>query len=305
MAYDRIMDYPGRFSDHILPGKVHVINLSFVVNEMVERPGGTAGNIAYALKLLGEEPTIVATVGHDYHRYFKWLEVHKIGKSGLRVIEEEPTASAFITTDQADNQITGFSPGAMKYRTEEDLSKANPSESMLIIAAGNLGDMVAYADMARKLQLPFIFDPAQSLPAWKGPALARALKRARVLIANDYEMELIKNKTGLDERGLLARTGALIVTKGEQGSVLISKEGQTAVPPAKLSRRAVDPTGAGDAYRGGLIKGLLDGKDLVEAARWGTVCASYAVEVQGTQSYTFTAAEFQARYRRSFKVVRG
>ncbi len=300
MAYDRIMDFPGRFADHILPEKIHVINLSFVVNDMVERPGGTAGNIAYALKLLGEEPTIVATIGRDYHQYFKWMQEHGISTAGLKVIETEPTASAFITTDQADNQITGFNPGAMKERTHLDFSKVDPRESIAIIAAGNTGDMAGYAEECRKHKVDFIFDPAQSLPAWTGHDLAKALDGARVLIANDYEMELVKTKTGMGVPQLLNRTEALIITKGENGSVVVTKEAQTHVPVAKLLKPAIDPTGAGDAFRAGVIKALLEGHSLIEGCRLGAVCAAYVVEVKGTQEYTFTPAEFQSRYATTF-----
>jgi adenosine kinase len=285
-----------------MPDKIHILNVSFTVNSVIERPGGTAGNIAYALRLLGERPTIMATVGHDHHRYFKWLEIHDISKEGVRIIEEEFTASAYITTDQADNQITAFNPGAMKHASEYDLSDVGADGGLAIIAAGNLDDMVAYRDLYRAKGIDFVFDPAQSLPMWETAALARCLDGARVLISNDYELEMIMKSTGLDKGQLLERTGAIITTKGEAGSVVVTREGETTVPPYKLSAPPVDPTGAGDAYRGGLVRGMVAGKDLVECARFGSICASFAVEVQGTQSYTFTNEEFTARYRATYDV---
>jgi adenosine kinase len=300
LAYDRIMDFPGRFGDHIMPDKIHILNVSFTVNSMVERPGGTAGNIAYALTLLGEQPTIMATVGHDHHRYFKWLDIHGISTDGIRVIDEEFTASAYITTDQADNQITGFNPGAMKHASEYDLSEVDVDGGIAIIAAGNLDDMIAYRDFYHARDIAFIFDPAQSLPMWEAESLTRCLEGARVLISNDYELELIMKNTGLDKSQLLERTQVLVTTKGEEGSVITTRDGEVKVHSVKLSAAPVDPTGAGDAYRGGLVRGMVTGKDLVECARLGSVCASFAVEVQGTQSYTFTMEQFAARYRETY-----
>ena len=300
LAYDRIMDFPGRFADHIMPDKIHILNVSFTVNSVIERPGGTAGNIAYALTLLGERPTIMATVGHDHHRYFKWLDIHGISNDGIRIIEEEFTASAYITTDQADNQITAFNPGAMKHASEYDLGDVGADDGLAVIAAGNLDDMVAYRDLYLARGIDFVFDPAQSLPMWDGAALARCLQGARVLISNDYELEMIMKSTGLDKAQLLERTQALITTKGEEGSVIATRDGEVTVHSVRLSAPPVDPTGAGDAYRGGLVRGMVAGKDLVECARFGSVCASFAVEVQGTQSYTFTEEEFATRYRDTY-----
>ena len=300
MAYDRIMDFPGRFSDHIMPDKIHVLNISFTVTGMIEREGGTAGNIAYALALLGEKPTILATIGHDCQRYFIWLAKHGISHEGIRIIEEEFTSSAYITTDQADNQITGFNPGAMKYPSRYDLSRADSKESIGVIAAGNTEDMIAYRDGFVERGIDFIFDPGQSLPIWDPSALARSIEGAKVLISNDYELALIMNRTGLDKQQLIDRTGAMITTKGAEGSIVTTRDWEATVPAVDTGEAPVDPTGAGDAYRGGLVKGLILGKELVECARMGTVCASFAIESQGTQEYAFTMDEFDARYRKHF-----
>jgi adenosine kinase len=300
MAYDRIMDFPGKFADHIMPEKIHILNVSFNVNGLIERMGGTAGNIAYALAQLGEKPALLATIGHDYQRYFAWLRKNGVSREGLRIIKDEFTAGAYITTDAADNQITGFNPGAMKHSCRYDLSKADPKRSIGIIGAGNLDDMISLPKVYKAKGIPYLFDPAQSLPIWEGKALAEALKGARVLISNDYELGLIMRMTKLSKSQLLRSVGAIVTTRAEEGSILATRDGETSVAAVKLAKRPVDPTGAGDAYRGGFLKGLVTGRSLVESARLGSVIASYAVEVYGTQSYTFTAKDFAARYRSTF-----
>lgn len=294
MAYDRIMTFPGKFADHIMPDKIHMLNVSFTVTGVVERPGGCAGNIAYALALLGERPIVLATVGRDFQPYYDWLARNGITTEGLRVIEDEFTAGAYITTDQSDNQITGFNPGAMKYPSEYDLNGMNPADTIAVIAPGNLDDMAAYRNAYVASGTPFIFDPGQSLTMWEGPALAECLTGAEVLITNDYELELVQNITGLTVPDILARTDALITTKAENGSVVLTRDGEITVPAFRVDR-VVDPTGAGDAYRGGLVKGLVEGKSIEQAARMGSVIASFAVEVQGTQEYRFTTEEFNRR----------
>ena len=299
LAYDRVMDFPGNFADHIVAEKAHVINLSFAVNGMVEKFGGTAGNIAYALSLLGERPLILATIGQDYGRYFQWLERNNISTEGIRIIEEEFTAGAFITTDQADNQITLFNPGAMKHPSRFDVDGVEPKQTIAIIAPGNTQDMVEYARACRKRGVPYIFDPGQQIPVLSGEDLLEGIKGSRLLIANDYEMELIFRKTELGLPRLLELTGAVITTKGEHGSVVAQPEGETSIP-ATPPAQVVDPTGAGDAYRGGLTKGLIEGRDLGFCARMGSVCAAYAVESYGTQEYRFTLAEFWGRIENHF-----
>ena len=300
IAYDRIMTFPGRFADHIMPDKIHVLNVSFTVTGMVERPGGTAGNIAYALALLGEEPVITATIGRDCQQYFEWLTKHGIRHDGIRVIEDELTASAYITTDQADNQITGFNPGAMKQPSRYDLNGVDAANSIGIIAAGNLEDMMGYRDAFFIAGIPYVFDPAQSLPLWDHASLTGCITGAKVLISNDYEMEMIMKATGLDRAGLLDRAGAVIITRGEHGSVVLTRDAETVVPAVPCGEALVDPTGAGDAYRGGLIRGLLQGRGLDDSARLGTVAASFAVEVHGTQEYRFTSEQFEARLQDHF-----
>ena len=299
LAYDRIMDFPGYFAEHILPEKIHVLNVCFQVNGLKEKFGGTAGNIAYALTLMGEKPIISAAIGHDYQRYFEWLGRIGLSTEYTKIIEEEFTAGAYITTDQADNQITGFNPGAMKYSSALDFDQLHPQKTMMIISPGNLEDMLHYPGRCRALGIDYIFDPGQSLPMLEAEALVQAIDGCRILISNDYELDLIMAKTGLDQDALLKRAQVIITTLGEHGSRIISGEGSLDIPAAP-PRKVEDPTGAGDSYRGGLISGLVQGRSLEQSARWGSVCASFAVECYGTQDYRFSPEEFNERYSRCF-----
>jgi len=299
LAYDRIMDFPGRFADHILPEKIHILNVCFMVNGLTERFGGTAGNIAYNLALLEEKPVILATGGRDFGLYQEWLKELELPLTGIRLIEEEFTAGAYITTDLADNQITGFNPGAMKFESEFRFDGVNPQESLAIIAPGNLPDMLNYSRRYKKMGLPYIFDPGQSIPAWGPAELQEMATGAWALIVNDYEQELFCQKTGLDEGGLKNLVQVLITTKGEQGSELIGPEGREVIPAAK-PRQVKDPTGAGDAYRAGLIKGLTLGLDWTTAGFMGATVASFAVEHAGTQEHRFSLGDFWRRYRDNF-----
>lgn len=294
LAYDRIMSFQGHFSDHILPDKIHVLNVCFQVNGMKEKYGGTAGNIAYSLALMGEKPIISATIGQDYARYFEWLARNGISTEKIKIIDNEFTAGAYITTDLADNQITGFNPGAMQYPAGFDFDNLEPQDTLAIISPGNMDDMINYPAACRERGIDYIFDPGQSLPVWDAKELLRAIKGSRILIVNDYEFELIVNKIGLKKKELLDITGAIITTLGEAGSQVFTPSGETSIPAAK-NRQVSDPTGAGDAYRGGLLCGLAKGMDVEQSAKMGSVCASFAVECYGTQGYSFTPDEFTQR----------
>lgn len=296
LAYDRIMNFPGHFSEHILPEKIHALNVCFQVNGIKEKFGGTAGNIAYALTLMGEKPVISAAIGRDYHRYFDWLSRNGITTENIKIIEEEATASAYITTDKADNQITGFNPGAMKYSSSLDFDKLDPKETLLIISPGNLEDMIHYPLACKDRGIDYIFDPGQSLPMWDAKDLVRSIEGCRILIVNDYELDLIMKKTGLHKKDLLVLPKAIITTLGEHGSQISTPDCDIGIPVVKANK-VEDPTGAGDSYRGGLISGLLRGKDIEQCARIGSVCASFAVECYGTQEYSFTTDEFNQRLK--------
>ena len=218
LAYDRIMDFPGYFSEHILPEKIHMLSVTFQVNSIKEKFGGTAGNIAYALSLLGERPVIGAAIGHDYKRYYDWFAKNGIATDSIKIIEDEFTASAYITTDKADNQITGFHPGAMKYSSALDFGSLNPQETIVTVSPGNLADMLNYPEICKAKGIDYIFDPGQALPVLDGEKLVRAIDGCRIMMANDYEIELISAKTGLNKTALLKLAKAIIVTQGEFGS---------------------------------------------------------------------------------------
>ncbi|MBU2547435.1 MAG: carbohydrate kinase family protein [Proteobacteria bacterium] len=299
LAYDRIMDFPGRFADHILPEKIHILSVVFMVDGLKEKFGGTAGNIAYSLALLGEKPLILATAGRDFDRYEARLNELGLPLNGILRIEEELTAGAYITTDQADNQITAFNPGAMNFVSGFRFEGIDPGNTLAIVSPSGLDDMLNYSRSFKKRGIPYIFDPGQSIPAQPPDRLAEMIDGAGMLICNDYELEMIMKATGRDQNQLLEMTPTLLTTLGEQGSRITTRDGEvrlSAVPPVQVC----DPTGAGDAYRSGLLKGLAEGRPLEESARMGSTCAAYAVEQYGTQEHAFTQTEFWARYQAHF-----
>lgn len=299
LAYDRIMDFPDKFANHILPEKIHILNVCFLVQGLKERFGGTAGNIAYSLSLLDEQPTILAPVGNDFDRYTRWLKDCGISLDGIQHIQEVPTASAYITTDQADNQITAFNPAAMNFSTHQSFDEFKTEQSLAIVSPGNLEDMQEYPKKYKELSLPYIFDPGQNIPAFSGDQLKEMISGSYALIANDYELSLIMEATHEDKKGLLKLTSLIITTLGEQGSIVTDIDKETHIPTAKVAN-PVDPTGAGDAFRAGFIKGISMAKDNVQAAQIGSVCASFCVEQLGTQEHSFSQKEFWQRYFETF-----
>jgi adenosine kinase len=304
LAYDRIMDFPGKFSDHILPDKVHVLNVCFMINELKENFGGTAGNIAYALSLLGESPTIIATAGRDFDSYRDWFKNNKIPTENIKIIEEELTAGAYITTDQSDNQITAFNPGAMKFSSSYDFESVAHDDTVAIVSPGNLDDMFNFSKIYKQKDIDYIFDPGQSLPAWSKERLIEMIGGSKIFICNDYELQLTQEKTSMTIDDILEKTEIVVQTKGEYGSVVILKEhGKTKsidIPVARVDS-VKDPTGAGDAYRAGLIKGFfLSDNDIIHAAKIGAVTAAYCVEVYGPQNFNFTRESFNKRFEEAF-----
>ena len=299
MAYDRIMNFGGRFRDHILPDQLDNINVSFGVDTLTEHIGGTAGNIAYSLSLLGEQPRIVATMGRDFHRYFEWMAACGISTGDIRIIEEELTAGAYITTDSDSNQFTGFNPGAMKHQAEFSYEGVDPSDAIAIVGPGNLSDMMEFVAKNSELGIYTIFDPGQSLPIWEPTALARCIGQSNLLICNEYEMGMISNSTGRSQSDLAGMVEHLVVTLGREGAELHSYGVPERVPVVPTDS-AVDPTGAGDAFRGGLIKGLAHGACIRRAVQMGAVCGYYAVQVEGTQNYRYTLDEYEAKLREVF-----
>ncbi len=299
LAYDRLMAFDGHFEDHLLADRLDAINVCFTVFGVEERFGGTAGNIAYNLALLGKQPLILATVGSDFDRYRERLRQLGLPTGGIREMADQLTACAYITTDRKNNQITTFNLGALNFSCEYELSGLPDEKALAIISPGNPGDMLAQSRFYKEKNIDYIFDPGQSIPILDSAHMVEMITGSRLLICNDYEGSLIEQATGLPKKALLERTGALLTTRGEVGSELFTPHGALDIP-AVPPRQVVDPTGAGDAYRSGLMAGLADGRPLAEAARMGAVCASFAVEKIGTQEHRFDTAAFDRRWREHF-----
>jgi adenosine kinase len=287
LALDRIMNFPGKFADHILPDKIHILNVCFLVDGMAEYFGGTAGNIAYNLALLGEKPLILGCAGKDFAAYGLRLDDLGLSQAGIRKVDDQFTAGAYITTDQADNQITGFNPGAMRERCGYRFPAKHDGKVMAIISPGNVNDMVELPEYFKKAGIPYIFDPGQQITALTGEQMTQAITGSFALCTNDYELEMVMKATGLSRPELLKLTGALVTTLGEQGSIIAQGDKEVRVPAVKV-QKALDPTGAGDAFRAGLLKGLCLGQTLAEAAALGAICAAWCVEHKGTQEHHFT-----------------
>jgi adenosine kinase len=299
LAYDKIMNFPGRFADHILPNKIHVLNVSFAVTDLQQNFGGTAGNIAYNLALMNEKPTIIATAGNDFNVYKKWLTKFKINLSLVKVVKSQPTACAHIITDQADNQITGFHAGAMLVSVGRIPLRLIKKSQIAIVAPGNVSDMVNFSKQYQKASLPYIFDPGQAITALTSSQLRQCLIGSKVFIVNDYELSLTLKKISWTKRQLLQRTEILVTTLGEKGSK-IETRGKILKIPAALPKNTSDPTGAGDAYRAGFIKGLVSGWPLEKTGRLAATVAVYTVEKYGTQTHKFSWGSLLKRYRANF-----
>ncbi|CAN5835693.1 carbohydrate kinase family protein [soil metagenome] len=301
IAYDYLMSFPGKFTEHFLPEHMNRVSLSFLVDTMDKRRGGCAPNIAYTLALLGERPRLMGTAGQDFGEYRQWLDSAGVDTSLVKVVDGKFTASFFCSTDQESNQIASFYTGAMAHAAELSFRTA-PECRLAIISPNDPAAMVQYAAECRTLKVPFIWDPGQQCARMSGDELAQGLDGAALVICNDYEFELIRQKTGLDEAGVLARAKALVVTKGEHGSTII-EPGRTTDVVAVTPHAIVDPTGVGDAFRAGFMKGMNAGAPYPVCAQLGSVAATYALEHLGGQSHAFTWSEFTRRYEAYFGPV--
>lgn len=306
VAYDRIMDFPGKFSDNILPGKVHNISISFALDTLAIKFGGTATNVAYSLALLGEAALVVSSVGKDFTDYAKWLKRHRLSLNGLHQVPTDLTATAHIITDKGDSQIAGFYFGAMRVPALKQAkvqrafqSAVKKQQTVGLIAAGNLDDMLLAAQAYRKAKVPFVFDPGQQTPWLSAEQFKQILRGAHTLIVNDYELALVKKKLKKDVK-LLSQLKQLVVTRGEKGADWFVDGKKHTMPVAK-PKAVVDPTGAGDAYRSGVVLGLLRNWPIAQAGRVGALAATYAIEQYGTQSHSYTKAQFKQRYQQIFK----
>jgi len=298
IAFDYLMSFPGKFTEHFLPEHFSRVSLSFLVDTMDKRRGGCAPNIAYTLALLGERPRLMATAGQDFGDYRRWLDAAGVDTSLVAEIGDKFTASFFCSTDQANNQIASFYTGAMAHAAELSFRSVGPVD-LVIISPNDPAAMTQYAEECRTLGIPFIFDPGQQCARMDGAQLADGINGAHLVICNDYELELIREKTGFGEADILERAARLVVTRGEHGSSVFSS-GHRADVPAVTPSRIADPTGVGDAYRGGFMKGLAHNAELTTCARLGSVAAAYALEHLGGTSHSYTWDEFNARYAQHF-----
>lgn len=296
-AYDTIMVFQDKFKNHILPDKVHILNVSFLVPEMRREFGGCAGNIAFNLKLLGEEPMPMATVGKDFAPYAEWMDKFAISRKYMKEVDSY-TGQAFITTDQDDNQITAFHPGAMGFSHDNSVLKTEGVKVGIVAPDGRDG-MIQHARDFAEAGIPFIFDPGQGLPMFDGDDLMTFTEQATWIALNDYEAQLFQERTGKSEVELAEMVDALIITRGGKGSQIYSKGVCHDIPIAKVSELK-DPTGCGDAFRAGILYGILNDLDWDTSGRIASLMGAIKIESNGTQNHAFTMQEFKERYEENF-----
>jgi adenosine kinase len=301
VAVDHIMVFRGRFRDVILPDRIHMLNVAFHVPELRRSFGGCAGNIAYNLRLLGDDPIVLATVGaDDFDAYAAWLDRRGIRRDCVVGIAGEATAGAYITTDLEDNQIIGFHPGAMDRAHEAGLERVRDPIDLAIVSPNGKRAMQEHARALKERGIPTVIDPGQGLPLFESGELIELIEGADVYVVNDYEWSLTLSRSALSEEEVARRVGAVVVTRGEKGSTLRRGADVLDVPPVPAGR-VVDPTGCGDAYRAGFLFGLRRGLPLETCARMGSLMGSLEVECQGTQGLELTPEQFRERYARAFR----
>jgi adenosine kinase len=299
IAFDYLMSFPGRFADNILADKLENISLSFLVESLKRQRGGTAPNIAYTLALLNGRPKVMATAGQDFDEYRTWLETQGVDTSGIVQIADDYCASFFVNTDRDQNQIASFYTGAMAYAAQLSYAEYAPETQLTIISPNDPGAMKKYVTECKRLGIPYIYDPSQQTIRLSGEDLQYGFEGCRLLTVNEYELSLIEQKTGLSEEEILARVGGLLVTKAEKGALLCI-DGEEHHLPTVRPRQIVEPTGAGDAFRAGLMRGMQLELPWFVAGRMGALCATYVLEHLGTQRHHFTREEFVTRYRQHF-----
>jgi len=300
MAFDYIMSFPGSFEEHILPDQIGNLSVSFLVDSMRRERGGTAGNIAYTLALLGQPALLMATIGQDGQEYISLLERYGVDTSGILQLEDEFTASFFVSTDIKNCQIANFYPGAMARSDEISFyNHQHKGIQLAIISPSAPAAMVKYIRECKELGLPYVYDPSQQLPRTDGQTLRESLDGAYMLTVNDYEFEMIKHKTRLSLDDIKAMVQVLIITRGEAGSTIYT-EGEITHIPTAIPTRVADPTGGGDAYRGGLLAGWRHGLSWANAGRLGALAATYVLEQYGTQRHVYSIAQFAERFNENF-----
>jgi adenosine kinase len=298
MAYDTVMMFEGRFREHILPDRIHVLNVSFHTPSMTRNFGGCAGNIAYNLRLLGGAGLIMATVGHDFGPYRGWLTRNGLPEKHIRTVADQFTAQAFITTDLDNNQITAFHPGAMNYSHLNKVTDSTGVKLGIVSPDGRQG-MLDHAQQFAAAGVPFIFDPGQALPLFNGEEFRTFIDQATWAAFNDYEASVVSERTGWSLEEMAQRVKALIVTRGAEGSWIFSGGKRLDIPTAPISK-AVDPTGCGDAYRAGLLYGLENGMDWETTGRVASLIGAIKIEHHGPQQHRFTFDRFKDRYQTAF-----
>jgi adenosine kinase len=300
IAYDYIMVFPGRFRDHILPDKMHVLSVSFLVDSLTRLRGGTGANISFNLGLLGEHPFLLGTVGEDFAEYRAWLESHGVDCRTVKIITGDHTASCFINTDLQDNQITAFYPGAMAHAASLSVVEAGVTPGDLVVIAPNdPGAMNRYAAECVAAKIPYLYDPSMQLPRLEREELEKGCRGAYIVAGNDYEFGMMAEKLGVSEAELRRLAPITVMTKGEAGALITVGPEEFEIPPAK-PREVVDPTGAGDAFRAGFILGIKQKLPWPVVGRLAALTAVYAIENKGPQQHSYTRDQFVARYRECF-----
>ncbi len=299
VAYDYLMTFPGFFKEQILPERLASISLSFLVESMSRQRGGVAPNIAYTMALLGERPRVMATVGEDFEEYRAWLEGKGVDTSLMKVVPGLFTASFFATTDRANAQIASFYPGAMDHAGTQSIKELPSRPDLVLVSPNEPSAMTKFAAECRELSVPYLYDPSQQVLRLEGTELARDMEGAYFLFCNDYEYGLISKKTGWNLEQILQRVEVVVVTRGKEGATLYTNGEEYHIPTVP-ERKVVDPTGVGDAFRGGFLAGYARGFDWKLCGQIGSLAAVYCLEQQGTQNHYYTPAEFVARFREHF-----
>ncbi|MBI2593778.1 carbohydrate kinase family protein [Candidatus Daviesbacteria bacterium] len=299
LAFDLIMDFPGKFLEHIDTSKLHILNVSFLVESLKKERGGNSANMAYTLSLLSVGTTILSSAGNDFEPYDKFLKENGIDSSEIKIIPEDSTATAVIMTDQSDNQISAFYPGAMRQNINLSLKNLKNKADFAVLTPDLPEAMVKFASECRELQIPYLFDPGMQLPALTNEQLKTGIEGAEILIGNDYEMGVIKKRLFLTELDLLSKVKILITTLGDRGSIVQTRTQEFTIVAVK-TQNVPDPTGAGDAYRSGFLAGYLRDFDLKTCGQMGSVASCFAIEKYGTTNHKFSISEFKKRYSDNF-----
>ena len=299
IAFDYLMTFPGHFKDHILLDKIERLSLSFLVDSMVRQPGGIAANIAYTLAQLGERPTVMATVGEDFKDHRAWLEDRGVDTSEIKIIPDLYTASFFVSTDRSNAQIASFYPGAMAHASEISFHDLREKPEIAVISPNDPEAMKKYVKECAELNIPYLYDPSQQVVRLNAEELEGGIHHCRMLFCNDYEFGLIKDKTGLTIEGILENSDLVLITCGEEGANLYFN-GEEFHAPVVPPKNIADPTGVGDAFRGGFLKGYLHGLSFPTCARMGALSATYCLESEGPQGHKITLETFRKRFQESF-----